>query len=547
VTAQGALFEPRTPAPTRDAVVLRPYQVEAVRRIQEEFKGNQSTLLVMATGTGKTATFSDVIDKTDGRVLVLAHRDELVQQAVSRIERQTGRRVGIEKADLFASTRDDVVVASVQTLYQEKRLSRFPVDSFALVVADEAHHYVAPSFRRVLDYFEAKVLGVTATPDRADRLAMGQVFDSVAYVYDIEDAIGDGFLCPIRATSVLIESMSLADVKTVAGDLNQGDLDAVMSAEKVLHGVAKPTVELAGDRRTLVFSTSVQNAHRLAEVFCRYKPESARAVDGSMDMDLRRQILADHKAGRFQYLVNVGIATEGYDDPAIACVAMGRPTKSRALYTQMVGRGTRILPGKSDLLVLDFVGNAGKHSLVSAVDVLAGKYSDEVVAKAKEIVEREPGIAASEALAAAEAQVAREKEAQEAAERRRAARAKVAYRTQNVNPFAIFNVQDPAQQYGGQFGGKPASDKQLALLAKRKVPVPDNCTSQQASRLIGAMFQRQERGLCTFGQMKTLQRYGYDTSEMSFEKASATMDALAKNGWQRLPEERPANATLGDW
>lgn len=532
---QGDLFTPPAPAPVRPTVItLRPYQVEAVERIRAELETNRSTLLVMATGTGKTATFTEVIREWPGRCLVLAHRDELVQQAVSRIRASTGKIVGIEKAEDYAGAAAEVVVASVQTLYQPRRLERFGPNGFGLVVADEAHHYVAPSFKKVLDYFTgAKVLGVTATPDRADRLAMGAVFDSVAFVYEIEDGINDGFLCPIKATSVLVEDMQLADVRTVAGDLNQGDLDAVMSTERVLHGVAKPTIELAGGRRTLVFTTSVANAHRLAEVFNRYKADSARAVDGGMDLDLRRRTLADHQAGKFQFLCNVAVLTEGYDDPLVACVAMGRPTKSRALYTQMVGRGTRVAPGKADLLVLDFCGNAGKHALVSATDILAGRFPDEVVERARRKVANEPGTNVREALLDAEAEIKAERER---AARRAAARARVAYRTTTVDPFKVLMVEDPANRWGGQFGSAPASEKQLNFLTKAKVALPEGITKSQANSLISEVIRRRNAGLCSFGQAKILQRYGYPSKALTFVQASRLIDALARNGWRRLDQ-----------
>ncbi len=553
--AQGNLFYRREelPPPPPIAAVpglsLRPYQVQAVTAALEQLVENRSTIIVAATGTGKTAMFGEIARSWPGRVLVLAHRDELIQQGATRLRTQAGRRVGIEKADQYADVGAEIVVASVQTLCRDDRLARFGPNGFGLVIADEAHHYVAKSYKKILDYFTAaKVLGVTATPDRGDRLALGQVFDSVAMVYDIEDAIKDGYLCQIRATSVWCEDMSLENVKTTAGDLNQGDLDAVMSTEKVLHEVAKPTIELAGGRRTLVFTTSVENAHRLAEVFCRYKPESARSVDGVMPMEQRRRVLADHQAGRFQYLVNVGIATEGYDDPAISCVAIGRPTRSRALFCQMVGRGTRLSPGKEDLLVLDFVGQAGRHKLVSAADILAGRYPDDVVELAKQKIAKEPGTNVRDAIAEAEEQIEREKA--EAA-RRAAAKAKVNYSTSSVDPFGVLEIHDPggAGEWGGQFGTKPASEKQIGVLQKLKVPIPDNCTSTQATRLIGHLFDRRDQGLCTFAQSKCLKRYGYDTKNMSFVTAGRLMTAIAANGWKRVPlqqSEALGTRTVGE-
>lgn len=518
------------------SVELRPYQVEAVSRVLDQLQRVRSTLLVMATGTGKTTVFADVIAKTEGKCLMLAHRDELIRQGARRIAQQTGKRVTVEKADERASYGAEVVVASVQTLSKDGRLQQFGPQEFALVICDEAHHGTAASYRKIFDHFEgAKILGVTATPDRADEAAMGAVFDDVAYIYEIQDAIRDGYLCRVRATQVLCDAIDLASVKTVAGDLNQGELDAVMSAEKALHQIARPTLELAGGRRTLVFTTSVENAHRLAEVFNRYRPDCAMAVDGGTDPVTRRRTLADHRAGRYQFLCNVGVLTEGYDDPGIACIAMGRPTKSRALYAQMAGRGTRIAPGKDDLLLLDFVGNSGRHALVSAADILAGKHPDEVLERAKKKIAENPGEDVGRALSESAAELEEEKRRSE--ERRNRIRARVAYQTRTVDPFGVFGVRDPRQEYGSRFGDAPASEAQLGLLGKLKIPVDENMTKRAASRLIGEAFRRREAGLCSFGQARVLQKYGHDTSAMRFETARLLMNAYAVNGWRRLGED----------
>ena len=509
---------------------LRPYQLEAVTRIQDELKENRSTLLVAATGTGKTQIFSEVVRRWNGRCLVLAHRDELIQQASRRLSQYTGRQVDVEQADAVAYVRGkDTVVASVQTLSRAGRLNRFPVDAFGLVVVDEAHHAPAETYRRILDHFSAaKVVGVTATPDRADRMALGQTFDSVAYVYDIEDAIRDGWLCPIRVTMVQLDTLDVAGVRTTAGDLNQGDLDAVMAIEENLHGVVTPTMELAEKRRTLVFTTSVHNAHRMAEIFNRHRPECARAVDGGTPPDERRRIFSDHQEGRFQFLVNVGIATEGYDDPAISCVVMGRPTKSRALYAQMAGRGTRIMPGKSDLLILDFVGNAGRHALVTAHNILAGRHPEDVVERAKRIAKKKPGMDVKQALDEAEAELA--------AEKRRAVRAKVNYRTREVDPFAVLDVdKSDFERFEGEFGKKMPTDKQIETLGKFKVPIPEGLSRRGASKLLDQIFKRLDEGACSFKQAAILLKYGYDTN-VSFQTASGIIDALAKNRWKRPPD-----------
>ncbi|MCA1824372.1 MAG: DEAD/DEAH box helicase [Frankia sp.] len=543
MNAQASLFERPAPAP-RQTVELRPYQLEALAGVDDVLSRVRSALIVGATGTGKTTTFAEAIRRRhrEGPALVIAHRQELIDQAARRIRMQTGLSVGVEKAERYAERDCDVVVASVQTLgtADDRRLKSWRRDHFKLVVVDEAHHAIASSYRRILDWFEtAKVLGVTATPDRADEQAMGQVFDEVAHIYEIGDAIADGYLCRIRARFVHCEAVDLSSVHTVAGDLNQGELEMVMSSEAALHQVARPTLELAGDRPTVAFTTSVANAHRLAEVFNRYRTGCARAVDGETDDTTRRRLLNDYDQGRFQFIVNVGVLTEGWDCPRVACVAMGRPTSSRSLYAQCVGRGTRVFPGKEDLLVLDFVGNAGKHKLVSAADVLGGKYPEDVVAAAAAAVEKDPGKDVAQALADAqrakeERQAALERAREEDARRRAGAKTTVRYTTQEVDPFGVLDIERP--KYSGRFGDEVASEKQVALLQKWKVPLPENVSKRDANRLIGECIERGRRGECTFAQAKTLAKYGYPKNATRAQ-ARALLDGLAANQWRRLPQE----------
>jgi superfamily II DNA or RNA helicase len=536
MTASLSLFDrpaaPVAPA-SRPYLALRGYQEEAIARIGDCLRDNASTLLVLPTGTGKTRTAATYVQRSGGRTLWLAHRQELIEQGAAALEDVTGRKVSIEKADRIARG-TDIVVASVQTLKGD-RLGSF-ASRFApeLIVTDEAHHAPSSSYRAIYDAFpEAKHLGLTATPDRHDEKAMGLVFDSVAYVYEIRAAIRDGFLCPIRALSVEVEAIDLRAVGTVAGDLNQGELDAVMSAEEALHGVIGATLEHAGDRRTVVFTTSVENAHRLAEIANRYRPGSARAVDGGTDPRMRASVLRDHQAGEYQFLFNVGVLTEGYDDPAISCIVMARPTSSRALYAQCAGRGLRIAPGKTDCLLVDLVGNAGKHSLVTATDILAGKYEDDVLEAArKKVADSEGGMLAEDALEAA----AREIEARRQADAARRAKiqGRVKTRTREVDPFSVLGIDNPGGDEWAQRYSTPASDAQIGALTRMKIPMPPNCTKQQASKLLSAAIGRREHGLCTFGQMKTLGKYAIDAKNVTFERASAVITAIHANGWRPL-------------
>ncbi len=555
-----SLFD-RVPSPRRvvttEAVVgvdpdgLRPYQREAVSRIGISLNGgtldgklvfpHRSTLIVMATGTGKTQTFGALAKHWPGRVLVLAHRDELIQQARSRLAQMTQEFVGVEQAEWKAQA-ERIVIGSVQSLCRASRLSRFQPDRFGLVIVDEAHHAVAATYRRILDHFgAAKVLGVTATPDRADERAMEQVFDSVAFTYEIEDGIRDKWLCPVEVKAVRVGAIDLSAVKTTAGDLNQGQLDAVLSSEEALHGIAKPTIELAGDRRTILFTTSVDNAHRLAEVLNRYRPGAARAVDGTTSFETRRDILRGHKAGEYQFLCNVGVLTEGYDDPGVACVAMGRPTKSRALYAQCIGRGLRPAPGKSNCLVLDFVGNSGKHALVSALDILGGKWDDDVVARAKKDITDGDSQETDAALRKAKADIERENEEKRAAAARARIKAtKVHYSAEAVDPFRVLGLKNDEHEENPQ----SITPAQVTALEKLRVDVPARCTRAQATKLIGTAIMRRKAGLASYKQVRTLSRYGLDGKRMYFNTASKLIDAIASNGW-RAVDQATVNNIIG--
>jgi len=519
---------------------LRPYQEEAVSNAIRELDDVRSTLIVMPTGSGKTKVMTEIARRRgQDKILVLAHRDELLQQARERFARDCGERVGLDKAEDFAAD-ERIVVGSIQTVSMPARLERFSPQRFDTIMVDEAHHAPATTYRKVLDYFgNAKIVGVTATPDRADEKAMGQIFDSVAFLYEIEDAIRDGWLCDVRCSRIEIAGLDLSSVKTTAGDLNQGDLDNVMAIEEVLLGVADATIREAGDRRTLLFTTSVANADRLAEIMNRHREGCAMAVNGKTELDERRGILKAHQAGDYQFLVNCAITTEGYDDPAISCVAIARPTKSRALYTQCAGRGLRIYPGKKDCLLLDFCGNSGRHKLASALDVLGGKYTEEEEELAQELVKKSPGMRARDALDEAHAQAEREKQLAEEAARRAAIKAKAIYSKQDVNPFGVFHMDVKHEmEIAERFGGKVASEKQVACLEKFKIPVPSGCTSQLASKLIGAAIARRNQNLASFGQLRTLQKYGVTEINIGFKRASAVIDAIAKNRWKPLPFAR---------
>lgn len=544
---------------------LRPYQEQALEGIFRAWDEHASTLLVMATGTGKTEVFSEVIRRSGKRAMVLAHRGELIWQAVKRIQ-GLGIDCAVEMAELQADTniwtQPEVVVSTIQTQCAGNkgngRMAFFKPEDFGLVIVDEAHHATSSTWRKTLNYYkqnpDLKVLGVTATPDRADEQALGQVFESVAFDYEILDAINDGYLVPIDQQMVVIEHLDFSAIRTTAGDLNGADLAAVMEAEKNLHGVVSASLEIIQDRQSVVFAVSVKQAELMAEIFNRHKPGMASWVCGKTPKDQRKQILRDFDNGDLQVVVNVGVLTEGWDSPNCEVIIQARPTKSRCLYSQMVGRATRPLPGlvdmpmmdaearreaifnssKPSMLVVDFVGNAGKHKLMTTADILGGKVSDAVVERAKAACNGKP-VRMDEALKNAERDLQKEIEEKKRREAARKARivGQASYSSKYINPFAAFDLE-PVKTRGWDTG-KAISEKQRALLLKQGIN-PDGMPYAQARQVLNEMFRRWNGNLATVKQCNTLKRYGYDTKSLTKDQASQLMDALAKNNWRR-PED----------
>ena len=546
---------------------LRPYQSAASDAIFKEWLDNDSTLVVMPTGGGKTILFADVIRRVfPRRALVIAHREELIFQARDKIERVTGLKADVEMGEyraeggLFGMAR--VVVSTIQTQCSGGdgggRMAKFDPSQFGLLIIDEAHHATSPSYRRVIDYYRSnqalKVLGVTATPDRADEEALGQVFQSVAFDYEVLDAIHDGWLVPIEQQMVHVEGLDYSSIRTTAGDLNGGDLAAVLEAEKNLQQMASASVAIIGNRRALVFTASVKAAEMTAEIFNRHRGGMATWVCGETDREERRRRLADFAAGKWQVVCNCGVLTEGFDDPGVEVIIMGRPTKSRSLYSQMVGRSTRPLPGvvdgpetpearraaiaasaKPSCLVVDFVGNAGKHKLVTSADILGGKVSEEALERAVKRVSTAGGpVNMTEALDEEEAELREQKRLAEAA-RRAGLVATARFTTQSVDPFDVLHL-DPVKPRGWD-AGRQLTEKQRSLLAKQGIN-PDRISFAEGRQLIAEIFRRWDGKLCSFKQAKVLRKYGYDT-QVSFAEASGIIDGLARNGWRRVPAGAP--------
>jgi len=357
---------------------LYDFQKQSVKRIFEVLKEHRSALLVLPTGTGKTRTFSEVTKyfvQQGKRVLVIAHREELIFQAVEQLTTYTDVTPAIEKAEMQATQDDLIVVASVQTL-QKNRLRAFPENHFALIIIDEAHHALAKTYRNVIDHFSsAKLLGVTATPERRDKKELGEIFEEIAFQYPLLEAIENEFLVPIVGIRC-DETIDLSGIRKIAGDLSEHDLEKIIidAIGPIADGIARE----ADDSKTLAFTPSVLTASILADTL-QALGLSADYLSGQHSSDHRRKTLERFKDGKIQVLCNCALLTEGFDLPSIQAIAMARPTLSRTLYAQCIGRGTRKFPGKKELKLIEFTYNSGKHALVSAYELFSSKEMHEKI------------------------------------------------------------------------------------------------------------------------------------------------------------------------
>ena len=544
---------------------LRDYQRAAVAAALREWEEKQTTLVVLPTGCGKTLVAAEIARHFHPRrVLFLGHREELIYQGARSIFEHTGLDTQIEMADMWADSTlfgaGQVIVSTIQTQVAGKscRMTRFDPNEFGLVIVDEAHHVTAGSYRRVLDHYkknpELKILCLTATPDRADEEALGQVIDSVAFDYEILDAIADGYLVPVEQQMVTIQGLDFSHVRTTAGDLNGADLAAVMEAEKNLHGVASATLDIIGERKAIVFAVTVKQAETYAEIFNRHRPGRAGWVCGKTPKPERQETFRKFAGSETQILVNVGITTEGYDNLAVEVIVQARPTKSRCLYSQMVGRGTRTLPGtidglqtaeerraaidasaKPSCLVIDFAGNSGKHKLVTTADILGGRVSEAARQLALKSADGKPVRMADELNLAEEELLRRareEEERQREVARRMRLTAKVEYQKAAVDPFDLFQMT-PAATSRAWNHGQRLTDKQRAVLQRQGIDA-DSLPYPQAKQVLNELFRRWDANLCTINQAKILRQRGVETAQLSRDEASRMIAEIAvRERWEQ--------------
>jgi len=515
---------------------LRPYQQQARDRIHAEWDaGHTRTLLVLPTGTGKTIVFASVAAdqvRAGDRVLILAHRGELLEQAADKLQRSTGLVSAVEKAE---STCLDswfrVVVGSVQTLQRTARLERFPQDYFGTIIIDEAHHAITDGYRRILDYFSgAKVLGVTATPDRGDMRNLGEVFDSLAFEYKLTDAIKEGYLCKIMAQTIPLQ-LDITSVTMSGGDYAVGDLGTAL--DPYLEQIAAEMARRCKSRKTVVFLPLIKTSQKFRDLL-NTKGFCAAEVNGQSDD--RRQVLADFDAGKYNVLCNSMLLTEGWDCPSVDCVVVLRPTKVRSLYSQMVGRGTRLSPGKTDLLLLDFLWMTDKHELCRPADLVC---EDRTVARQMTEHLAETGCPEDIEEAAAQASedvVAQREEAlAKQLEEQRRKKAKLVDPLQYEMSIQAEDLAGYVPAFGWEAG--PPSEQQTAALEKLGI-LPDAVESAgKAALLLDRLNKRRDEGLTTPKQIRCLEKYGFQhVGTWSFEAARHMIDRIAAQGWRGVPK-----------
>lgn len=513
---------------------LRPYQETARQKVQEEWEsGKKRTLLVLPTGTGKTIVFSKIIEdrvRKGERVLVIAHRGELLEQASDKLYKSTGLKTATEKAEQTSlGSFYRVVVGSVQTMQREKRLNQFPPEYFDTIVIDEAHHAISDGYQRVLHHFEdANVLGVTATPDRGDMRNLGSYFESLAYEYGLAEAIKSGYLSPIKALTIPLK-LDLSNVKQQAGDFSTKDLGTAL--DPYLEQIAEEMKKQCFNRKTVVFLPLVKTSQKFRDILNKHGFKAAEVNGESAD---REQILKDYEEGKYNVLCNSMLLTEGWDCPSVDCVIVLRPTKVRALYSQMVGRGTRLAPGKKELLLLDFLWHTERHELCHPANLIA---TDEAVAKkmTENIEELGAPIDLEQAEKQAKEDVALEREeslAKQLSEMKRRKR-KLVDPLQFEMSIQAADLTDYVPSFGWQMS--PPTDKQVKALEKWGIFPDEIENAGKAEMLINRLVKRRDAGLSTPKQIRFLENRGFQhVGTWQFEAATKLINRIAANGW-RIP------------
>lgn len=543
-------------------LVLRPYQEIAVHNAWYAWHHEdvRATLLVLPTGTGKTRLAAGIAQKTleaGGDFLFLVHKEELFDQAFHTFTKFFGPYgVGAERAgerSKIGSGAPRIVVAMKDTLYKKSRLERLGRNRFMVIGIDEAHRYGVKTrtYADIVDYFTAYVFGLTATPERGDKVSMSYTFQGCSYVYHVLDACEDGWLVRPEQKFAYVDGYDLSRVERANGDLNPAQLEEVMNQERPLYGLCTAAVEWANyqgkPRQTIVFTPGVESAKRCAEILNRWHAKdgtgaAASVYANSVDLD-RAALVSMFRRGELRYLVNFGIFLEGFDVPTVENVVIGRATTLRGVYAQMAGRAMRPLDEIANQLsslpdaaarkaaiaasakpvcrIIDLVGVSGKHKLCGLLDVLGGKHPPHVLASARKLSfgqkEYDPGELLAQAATDTEAL------------RRRGVVVAAKLKTRDVDPFDPASGTGPLRKKPKD--KKPITAKQRAFLLSEGYSEADvdKMSRKRAGVEIGWLKKRRSQGLCSYRQRRILLDFGYDPNSTR-EAAREIITSLRNHG-----------------
>lgn len=485
---------------------------------------------------GKTIVFSHLAAREvrrGGRVLILAHRGELLQQAIDKLRAATGIEAGLEKAEETSVVAWDeipytVVVGSVQSMKSQRRLDRFSRDEFSLIVIDECHHALTGTYRAVIDHFpNARLLGVTATPDRGDLRSLSEVFQTIAYEYSIVDAIHDKWLSPVYVQTVPLR-IDLSGVSVQSGDFQAASLGSAL--DPYLRQICREIKERCHDRKTIVFTPLIATSRKMLSIFGEEGVAEVREVNGeSPDRADTLQWFSDAPPGCV--LLNSMLLTEGYDEPSVDCIVVLRATKVRALFVQMVGRGTRLAPNKKNLLLLDFLWLTASHDLCRPACLLSDNPEVcETITKKQESKGCAELELSPETLEDAQSETVRKRE--DALAKRLAAQSRKKGKLFDALQFAeltgVTNLSDAPTTL-------QESDRPTMEMVDRLERLGFACPGSQtaAEQLLTAYQRRVDSGLSSHKQIRLLTSRGFrNVSQWPFAAAKKMIDKIAARGWR---------------
>lgn len=567
---------------------LRPYQKNTVKNVWEAFdKGERTALVVLPTGCGKTICMAAIIEeevKRGGRVLLLAHRNSLLVQGQESIEATTGLHVGFEGGKEHPTKEDRIVVSSVQTLSREERLHKFHPKAFSLIMVDEAHHIPAQSYKTIIEYFSnAKLLGVTATPKRGDKTDVSDLFGTVCSEYTLTTAIQDGWLSPIKIKQCPI-SIDVSNVRIQSGDYSVSEIGEALLP--YLDAVVDAIIENAGNRKTIIFTPLVSTAKGMVELFQRKGIRADYVAGERKDSD---EVMESYRNGEINILINALLLTEGYNEPSIDCVVNLRLTKSESLLLQMIGRGTRLSPGKENLLVLDFLWNdKGRRKSINLKTLIAAEdtsiseediddiftrciteknFQEEDILEAISRIKKDVKEQREESLRKAlqdrqylkELQERKKKEKQQQIEfilnygktnalYKEGKEFDLVYEEEN-GPVWLIHTKDKVLEALGladficntsiysEWQQEKATEKQIQVLKDFGIDEKYIYCKGQASYLLDNFFERRKEGLCSYKQAKMLFRYKVENLDiLDGDIVKKAMNTLAKNKWKPTKE-----------